>query len=77
MWYHHNAFTLPGATHRPGVAQTALSLARVLDNSLAASSQPPAAKVLATLLDKLRSVSAPGRRGGLALARTMTKKSGG
>ena len=39
--------------------------------------QPPAAaKVLATLLDRLRSASAYGRRGGLALVRTMTDKGG-
>jgi hypothetical protein len=37
---------------------------------------PPAAKVLASLLDKLRSASAPGLRGGLALVRTMTEKDG-
>jgi hypothetical protein len=33
-----------------------------------------AAKVLVALLDKLRSTSARGRRGGLALVRTMTEK---
>jgi hypothetical protein len=36
----------------------------------------PAAKVLAALLDKLHSASARGRRGGLALVRTMTAKDG-
>jgi hypothetical protein len=38
---------------------------------------PAAAKVMAALLDKLRSASAPGHRGGLVLVRTMTEKSGG
>ena len=37
---------------------------------------PPAAKVLAASLDKLRSASTHGRRGRLALVRTMTKKGG-
>jgi hypothetical protein len=36
-----------------------------------------AAKVLVTLLDKLASASARGRRGRLALVRTMTEKGGG
>jgi hypothetical protein len=66
--------TLCAATDRPGVAQIALALARILDNPKAVSSQPAAAKVLAGLLDKLRSASAHGRRGGLALVREMTEK---
>lgn len=61
---------------RPGLAQIALALARVLDNPKAVSSQPAAATVLAALLDELRSASAHGRRGGLALVRTMTEKGG-
>jgi hypothetical protein len=60
---------------RPGIAQAALAMARLLDNPRAVSSQPAAAKVLAALLDKLRS-AAGGRRGGLALVRTMTEKGG-
>jgi hypothetical protein len=40
------------------------------------SSQPAAAKVLASLLDKLRSVSARGRRGSLALVRVMAGHGG-
>jgi hypothetical protein len=51
-------------------------MARVLDNPRAVSTQPAAAKVLAVMLDKLRSASAHGRRGGLALVRTMTEKGG-
>jgi hypothetical protein len=60
------------AEARPGLSQAALAMARVLDNPKAVSSQPPAAKVLATLLDKLHSASALGRRGGLARVRAMT-----
>lgn len=47
-----------------------------MDNPRAINQQPAAAKVLAALLDKLRSASAHGRRGGLALVRTMTEKGG-
>ena len=55
-------------------AAAALALARVLDNPKAVSSQPAAAKVLAVLLDKLRSASARGRRGHLTVVRTKTEK---
>jgi hypothetical protein len=48
-------------------------MARILDNPRAASSQPPAAKVLQSVLDKLRA-SAPGRRGNLRLVRAMTDR---
>ena len=51
------------AQARPGLAQVALAVARVLDNPRAVN-QHAAAKVLSVLLDKLRSVSARGRRGG-------------
>jgi hypothetical protein len=64
------------ADARPGLAQAALALARVLDNDKAVSSQPAAAKVLASLLDKLRTASAQGRRGRLAMVRTFTERSG-
>jgi hypothetical protein len=57
---------------RPGLAQAALAMARVLDNPRAVSSQPAAAKVLATLLDKLRSASARSRSGRLAVVRAMS-----
>jgi hypothetical protein len=60
---------------RPGVAQMALAMARILD-ATAVDQQLEAAKVLATLLDKPYSPSARGRRGGLALVRTMTETSG-
>jgi hypothetical protein len=64
------------AQARPWLAQAALALARILDNPKAISQQPAAAKTLATLLDKLRSASVRGRRGNLALVRTMTAKDG-
>ena len=40
------------------------------------NSSPAAAKVLGALLEKLRSASAQGRPGGLALVRTITEKGG-
>jgi hypothetical protein len=64
------------AEARPGLAQAALAIARVLDNPKAVATHPPAAKALAGLLEKLRSASAHGRRGNLALVRTMTEKGG-
>jgi hypothetical protein len=62
------------AQARPGLAWAALALARILDNPRAINQHPAAAKVLATLLDKLRSASARGRRGGLGVVREMTGK---
>lgn len=56
---------------RPGLAAACVAMARILDNPTAVSSQPPAAKVLTTLLEKLRA-SAPGRRGNLRMVREMT-----
>jgi hypothetical protein len=60
------------AQARPGLAQAALAMARLLDNPKAVSSQPSAAKVLSALLDKLRAASARGRRGRLAVVRSMS-----
>lgn len=60
----------------PGLAQAALAMARILDNPKAVTTQPAAAKVLASLLDKLHSASARGRRGGLAVVRDMSKRGG-
>jgi hypothetical protein len=54
--------------------RAALALARILDNPKAVNQHPAAAKVLSALLDKLRSASASGRRGALALVRTMGEK---
>lgn len=59
---------------RPGLAQAALTVARILDNPRAINQQPAATKVLVSLLEKLRSASARGRRGNLALVRTMTEE---
>jgi hypothetical protein len=61
---------------RPGLAAAALALARVMDNPRAVSSHPPAAKVLAGLLDALHKGSAQGRRGSLAVVKSMTEKGG-
>lgn len=47
-----------------------------LPSRFATNQQPAAAKVLSTLLDKLRSSSSYGRRGGLQLVRAMTDKNG-
>jgi hypothetical protein len=50
-----------------------MAMARDLDNPRAINQQPAAAKVLVSLLEKLRSASAQGRRGSLALVKSMTK----
>jgi hypothetical protein len=63
---------LAQAEARPGLAQTALALARILDSPRAVSTQAAAAKVLAVLLDKL-SASPRGRRGDLALVKAMVE----
>jgi hypothetical protein len=51
-------------------------MARILDNPKAVNQQPAAAKVLASLLDKLYQAGAPGRRGHLATVRAMTDRGG-
>jgi hypothetical protein len=63
------------AESRPGLAAAALALARILDSPRAVSSQPAAAKVLAGLLDKLRSASGRGRHGNLSVVKSMTTNS--
>ena len=45
------------AEARPGLAQVALCLARLMDNPRAINQQPAAAKVLAAVLEKLQSAS--------------------
>jgi hypothetical protein len=66
---------LAGLTEaRPGLAQAALALARILDNPKAVNQQPAAAKTLASLLDKLRTAGAQRRRGNLAVVRALTEK---
>ena len=64
------------AKARPGRAQAALALARILDNPKAVNRQPAATKVLAAMLHKLRSTAAQGRRGRLAVVRTLTERGG-
>jgi hypothetical protein len=64
------------AQARPGLVQAALAMARILDNPRATNQQPAAAKVLAALLEKLRSASAHGRRGRLAIVRTIAQNGG-
>jgi hypothetical protein len=63
--------TLHAASDRPGLAQTALALARLMDDSRAVNQALAAARVLGSLLDKLRSASARGQRGPLAIMREM------
>jgi hypothetical protein len=63
------------AEARPGLAQAALAIARLLDNPKAVNQQPAAAKVLAALLETLHSTSARGRRGNLAVVKSMTTSS--
>ena len=63
------------AQARPGLAAAALAVARILDDPRAINQQPAAAKVLISMLEKLRSASPAGRRG-LAVVREMTKKGG-
>jgi hypothetical protein len=48
----------------------------ILDNPKAINQQPAAARVLAALLEKLRSASARGRRGNLVSVRAMTEERG-
>jgi hypothetical protein len=55
------------AEARPGLAEAALALARVLDNPRAVNQKAPPAKVLVTLLDKLRAAGGQRRRGRLAV----------
>jgi len=59
----------------PVSQQVALALARILDNPKAMNQHPAAAKVLATMLDKLHSASARGHRGHLAVVKSMTASS--
>jgi hypothetical protein len=65
------------AEARPGLAQTALALARLMDNPKAINQYAAAAKVLVQLLDELGKAGAPRRRSHLALVREMTEKKGG
>jgi hypothetical protein len=61
---------------RPGLAQVALSLARLMDDPKVKNTQPAAAKVLVSVLSQLRSESGRQGRGNLKLVRSMTEKGG-
>jgi hypothetical protein len=50
-------------------------MARLLDNPKATNQQPARRRVLAALLDTLRKGSAQGRRGNLAVVRSLTSPS--
>ena len=63
---------LAQADARPGLKQTALALARILDSPRAVNQQPAAAAKLADLLDRLRK-GADARKSRLASVREMTK----
>lgn len=62
---------LTQAEVRPGLANAALELARLMDNPYATNQKPAAAAKLAELLDKLRK-GADERRSRLATVRAMT-----
>jgi hypothetical protein len=66
---------LASAELRPGLVQIALAMARILDNPRAPSAQPAAAKVLVSVMDTLHKGSAQGRRGNLAVVKSMTTSS--
>ena len=65
------------AVSRPSLAAIALAMARILDNPRAKSTQPPAAKVLVSVMDTLHKGSAQGRRGNLAVVRAMSSRDPG
>jgi hypothetical protein len=67
---------VPSAEWRPSLVQVALAMARILDNPRAPSAQPAAAKVLVSVMDQLHKGSAQGRRGSLAVVKSMTQKDG-
>jgi hypothetical protein len=66
---------LASAALRPSLAAIAACMARLLD-SPASTPKPAAAKVLISVLETLHRGSVQGRRGSLALVRTMTEKDG-
>jgi hypothetical protein len=66
--------TLVSAESRPALAAIAAAMARLLD-SRAAGPKPQAARVLASVLDTLHKGSAQGRRGKLAVVKSMTTSS--
>jgi len=67
---------LTQADMRPALVETAVSLAKILDNPGAVSQQPADAGKLADILNRSHKGAAP-RRGGLKLVRAMTTTEGG
>jgi uncharacterized protein YjeT (DUF2065 family) len=65
---------LATAQLRPSLAAVALAMARILDGRVP-TPKPAAAKALVSALDTLHK-SAQGRRGNLAVVKSMTKKGG-
>lgn len=65
-----------GEHHRPGLEAVALTLAAILDNPRATSSQPPAAGRLMQVMEQLHA-STPKRRGKLSVVRAMTAERSG
>jgi hypothetical protein len=59
---------------RPGLAATALALARIMDNPRAVGQQPAAARQLAAILGTLSKPTQ--RRGKLAVVKSMTNQAG-
>jgi hypothetical protein len=66
---------LAQAELRPALAAIAAAMARLVD-SPASTPKPQAARVLASVLETLHRGSAQGRRGKLAVVKSMTRKDG-
>ena len=67
---------LASAEARPGLVAIAAAMARLLDDPRAKTPKPAAAKTLVAVLETLHKGAAQGRRGNLAVVRTMTEKGG-
>jgi hypothetical protein len=66
---------LPSAALRPGLVAIAAAMARVLD-APASTPKLRAARVLASVLETLHRGAAQGRRGSLAVVKSMTERGG-
>jgi hypothetical protein len=64
---------IAGTQSRPALVAVAAAMARLLDGRVP-TPKPAAAKVLVGVMDALHKGSARGRRGSLALVRTMTER---
>jgi hypothetical protein len=65
--------TLPAAQSRPAMSAIAIAMAKILDGKVP-TPKPAAAKALVNAMDALHKSSAQGRRGSLALVRSLTEK---